>query len=309
MINDSIICITGGTGTLGNAIVEYLFTNYKPEKVIVYSRDEFKQSVMQKKFSDSKYNNLRFFLGDVRDCNRLKSILSTVDIVIHAAALKQIPMTEYNPAEAVKTNINGSMNVVSACIDCGVDKAILVSTDKAVSPVNLYGATKLCAEKLFMAANVYNKTQFSCVRYGNVIGSRGSVIPLFQKIKSESEGRPTFPITSEKMTRFWITIEEAVKLVVIALKYYESGIFVPIIPSMSMLDVAKAIDEDCKIKVIGIRPGEKVHESLVSEDNKHIFLVVDDTVEVVGGDFVYTSDDNTKMSIEEMREKIKRIEK
>lgn len=306
MMSEQVICITGATGTLGHALVEHLFSNYNPKRVIVYSRDEFKQSEMQKKFSGKKYNNLRFFIGDVRDCERLKSALAGVDIVIHAAALKQVPALEYNPEEAVKTNVDGSMNVIRACVDCNVKKAILVSTDKAVSPVNLYGATKLCAEKLFIAANAYNKTQFSCVRYGNVIGSRGSVIPLFQTIKAGvvEGGTPVFPITSKEMTRFWITIEDAVELVITAINYTKAGIFVPLIKSMSMLDVAKAVDENCEVEVIGVRRGEKIHESLVSEDNEHIYLVAKNVVRKVPRDLTYTSDTVGKMSIKEMRKKI-----
>lgn len=300
ILNNKKVLVTGGTGSLGHAIVKYLFLNHRPSRVIIYSRDEFKQSEMAKKFACDKYDGLRFFLGDVRDYDRLCQAFSGIDYVIHAAALKQVPTLEYNPEEAVKTNVNGSMNVIKACIECGVDKAILISTDKAVSPINLYGATKLCAEKLFMAANAYNKTQFSCVRYGNVIGSRGSVIPLFQKLKDKP-----FPITSKEMTRFWITIEDAVRLIVTAIKYHESGIFVPVIPSMSMVDVARAVDENREIKIIGVRAGEKIHESLVSQDNANVFLV-DTAICKAESDFVYTSDKARKMTIEEMRERIRK---
>ncbi|KKM74066.1 hypothetical protein LCGC14_1404140, partial [marine sediment metagenome] len=204
------ILISGGTGSLGNALVGKICTDYEPEKLIIFSRDEYKQKVMAEKFD--YYPCLRFFLGDVRDSTRLKEVCRDVDIVIHAAALKQIPTLEYNPTEAIKTNVDGTVNIVEACIYCGVSKAVLISTDKAVNPVNLYGATKLCAEKVFLAANSFNKTKFSVVRYGNVLNSRGSVIEHFLKLKKA--GIKEFPITDERMTRFWLTLEEASELVI-----------------------------------------------------------------------------------------------
>ena len=257
MLNNEKILITGGTGSLGNALVGKICTDYKPEKLIIFSRDEYKQKIMAEKFEDVPC--LRFFLGDVRDLKRLKEVCQDVDIVIHAAALKQIPKLEYNPTEAIKTNVDGTVNVVEACIACGVDKAVLISTDKAVNPVNLYGATKLCAEKVFLAANSFNKTKFSVVRYGNVLNSRGSVIEHFLKLKEQ--GVKEFPITDERMTRFWITLEEASELVVSSLKNGEL-LTIPRIPSMKITDLARAIQPACTFKFIGIRDGEKMHESL-----------------------------------------------
>jgi len=286
------VLITGGTGSLGKALIRRL----DAEKIIVFSRDEFKQSEMAK----SCPGNTRFFLGDVRDRQRLKEVFSGVDIVIHAAALKQVPALEYNPTEAVKTNILGSQNVIAACIESGVKKCILISTDKAVNPVNLYGSTKLTAEKLFMAANAFNKTKFSCVRYGNVIGSRGSVIPLFEKLRRK--GVKEFPVTSREMTRFWLTLDEAVDLVFFAIDHKATGIFVPDVPSMSIVDIARSIDPDCLIKEIGIRDGEKVHEVLVSEDNKFVGLVTNN--KVIWHPPVFSSKDCRKMTREEFLGKL-----
>lgn len=275
MLNDKTILVTGGTGSFGNKFIEKVFENYTPKKVIVYSRDEFKQYNMQQKFSKWK-NQIRFFLGDVRDDIRLQRAFEGVDYVIHAAALKQVPALEYNPMEAVKTNIIGAENIISAALDKGVKKVIALSTDKAVNPANLYGATKLVAEKVFIAANAYGggRTSFSAVRYGNVMGSRGSVIPLFIKLKNE--GVKEFPITDDLMTRFWITLEQAVDLVITALKETEGGeVFVPDIPSMKITDLAKAISPNCTFKVTGIRPGEKLHESLISYDEARSTRIID----------------------------------
>ena len=248
------ILITGGTGSLGKALVKKLFDKFIPKKVIVFSRDEFKQSEMRKTHD---YDDLRYFIGDVRDRDRLKRAMKGVDVVIHAAALKQVPTLEYNPTEAVKTNINGTMNVIESCIDCNVEKAIFISTDKAVNPINLYGATKMAAEKLWNAANSYSVTKFSSVRYGNVIGSRGSVIPLFQSLEGD-----TAPVTDPNMTRFWLTLDQAVELVLITYKSTVNGTYIPILKSMSMGELAKCFKD--KIKIIGVRPGEKIHECLVS---------------------------------------------
>lgn len=266
MLNSKTILITGGTGSFGKKFTGYILNNYKPKKVIIFSRDEFKQSEMAKIFSPDKYP-IRYFLGDIRDRYRLCRAFHDVDYVIHAAALKQVPALEYNPTEAVKTNVDGADNIVDAAIDTGVKKVIALSTDKAVSPINLYGATKLVAEKIFTAANAYagGKVKFSVVRYGNVVGSRGSVIPLFLDLKNR--GVKEFPVTDERMTRFWITLEQGVELVVKALQEAEGAeVFIPRIPSMKVVDLAKAIEPSCQLKNIGIRPGEKLHESLISED-------------------------------------------
>lgn len=266
MLNNKTILITGGTGSFGRKFTEVVFKRYKPKKLIIFSRDEFKQYQMSKIFSESKYP-IRYFLGDIRDRERLYRAFEGVDYVIHAAALKQVPALEYNPTEAVKTNVIGADNIVDVAVNVGVKKVVAVSTDKAVSPVNLYGATKLVAEKIFIAANAYGgaRVKFSVVRYGNVVGSRGSVIPLFLKLKKR--GLKEFPITDEHMTRFWISLEEGADLVIKALENAEGGeVFVPKIPSMKIVDLARAIEPDCKFKIINIRPGEKVHETLISED-------------------------------------------
>lgn len=263
MQNNSIILITGGTGSFGQKFVHMVLKQYKPKKIIIFSRDEQKQNEMSKKFNSKK---LRFFIGDVRDKGRLYRALDGVDYVIHAAALKIVPTAEYNPFETIKTNIIGAMNVIDACLDRKIKKVIALSTDKASSPINLYGATKMASDKLFVAANNYsgnNKTIFSIVRYGNVMGSRGSVIPFFIDIKKKNE----FPITNKDMTRFMITLEEGVDLVFHAFKNMNGGeIYVKKIPSMRVIDIAKAINSQAKIKIIGIRPGEKIHEQMVSED-------------------------------------------
>lgn len=266
MLNDKTILITGGTGSFGKKCTEIVFKRYKPKKLIILSRDEFKQHEMARIFPDVKYP-IRYFLGDIRDRQRLYRAFDGVDYIIHAAALKQVPALEYNPTEAVKTNVDGADNIVDAAIDRGIKKVVALSTDKAVNPANLYGATKLVAEKIFVAANAFGggKVKFSVVRYGNVVGSRGSVIPLFLKFKEE--GVKKLPITDLRMTRFWITLEQGVELVLKALEHTVGGeIFVPKIPSMKAVDLAKAIIPDCKFNTIGIRPGEKIHETLISED-------------------------------------------
>jgi UDP-N-acetylglucosamine 4,6-dehydratase len=304
MFNEKTVLITGGTGSLGKRLVRKLFEKFIPKKVIVLSRDEFKQHEMEK---DYDYDNLRFFLGDVRDKNRLVRAFDGVDYVIHAAALKQVPALEYNPTEAIKTNINGSQNVIDGCIDSGVKKCCLISTDKAVNPINLYGATKLCAEKLFMASNAYAKTDFCAVRYGNVIGSRGSVIPFFQKLKEL--GAKELPLTHPDMTRFWLTLNEAVGLVLNAMKG-KGGIYVPEIKAMTMRDLARAIHPKCQIKEIGVRAGEKMHECLISEDNAEVRLVLDvpESWEEVGiyqeTPRLYYSNQVEQMTSEEFLEKL-----
>lgn len=266
MLNNKTILVTGGTGSFGKKFTEIIFKKYKPKKVIIFSRDEFKQYEMAKKFPVSKYA-IRYFIGDVRDKYRLERAFEGVDYVIHAAALKQVPALEYNPTEAVKTNVLGADNIVDVAIDKGIKKVIALSTDKAVNPINLYGATKLVAEKIFIAANAYAgaKVKFSVVRYGNVVGSRGSVASHFLKLKEK--GVKELPITDERMTRFWMTLEQSVDLVIKALEEAEGGeVFVPKIPSMKVVDLARAIEPECRIEKVGIRPGEKMNETLISED-------------------------------------------
>lgn len=261
-MDNKVVLISGATGSLGKQLVHTIFAKYSPKRVIVFSRDEFKQSEMRKTHD---YDNLRYFIGDVRDKDRLQRVMKGVDVVIHAAALKQVPSCEYCPSEAVKTNIYGTQNVIDACIDNGVEKAIFISTDKAVNPINLYGTTKMAAEKLWNAANTYNATKFSSVRYGNVIGSRGSVIPLFQNLEGD-----TAPVTDPEMTRFWLTLEQAVELVLYTYGQSDLGVFVPHLKSISMKDLAMCFKD--KIKVIGVRPGEKIHEALASSDEEVNFI-------------------------------------
>lgn len=265
MFDEKNILITGGTGSFGKTFTRYLLTNFNPKRVIIFSRDEFKQYQMSKEFNDEK--RLRFFIGDVRDKERLYRAFWNVDYVVHAAALKQVPAAEYNPFEFIKTNIIGAQNIIEACIDNKVKKVVALSTDKAANPINLYGATKLCSDKLFVAGNAYaggRVTRFSVVRYGNVLGSRGSVLPLF--LEQKKKGKIT--ITDKRMTRFWITLPKAVELVLKAFDLMFGGeIFVPKIPSMKIIDMAKAICPDCEIEEIGIRPGEKLHEVMIPEDD------------------------------------------
>ncbi|OGL51664.1 MAG: UDP-N-acetylglucosamine 4,6-dehydratase (inverting) [Candidatus Schekmanbacteria bacterium RIFCSPHIGHO2_02_FULL_38_11] len=267
MLNGKAVLITGGTGSFGKKMTQVALENYNPEKLIVFSRDELKQFEMSQRWSQKKYPCIRYFLGDVRDKERLMRAFHGVDYIIHAAALKQVPAAEYNPAEFIKTNIMGAMNVVDAAIYNNVKRVIALSTDKACNPINLYGATKLCSDKLFSAANVYSghdkSTRFSIVRYGNVVGSRGSVVPFFK----ERAKTGILPITDQRMTRFWITLDQAVHFVIKVLGLAKGGeIFVPKIPSMKITDLAKAIAPDCSQKIVGIRPGEKIHETLISED-------------------------------------------
>lgn len=296
MWEDKTILITGGTGSLGKALVKRLLKE-KIKKLIIYSRDEFKQSQM-----DHTDPRMRFFLGDVRDLQRLTRAMYGVDYVIHAAALKQVPALEYNPTEAVKTNINGAMNVVLAAHENIVDKVISISTDKAVNPVNLYGATKLCAEKIFTAANNFATTKFASVRYGNVIGSRGSVIPFFQKLREQGK---KFPITDYRMTRFLITLGQAVELVLYALENAGGGeIYVPRIPSATILDIAKAVWEDAEWEETCIRPGEKLHECLSGEGDCPIYvwgLPDDITCTVPISDGPYVSNADPKLTVKGIR--------
>jgi UDP-N-acetylglucosamine 4,6-dehydratase/5-epimerase len=326
MLNNKNILITGGTGSFGKKCTEIILQRYKPRRMIIFSRDELKQFEMAQQFPDSKYDCIRYFIGDVRDKERLHRAFSNVDYVIHAAALKQVPAAEYNPFEAVKTNILGSQNVINVAIDCGVKKVIALSTDKAANPVNLYGATKLCSDKLFIAGNSYTgtvNTAFSVVRYGNVAGSRGSVIPFFLKKKKEG----ILPITDPRMTRFWITLGQGVDFVLKCFEIMVGGeLFVPKIPSMNMMDLAKTIAPECKTEIIGIRPGEKLHEIMVPKDDAHKTLEYHDKYiiqpefrffgyrfKVNGGKpvpegFEYNSETNPwQLSIDEMKEIIRSL--
>lgn len=266
--SNSSILLTGGTGSFGRAFTEVMLREQKPKRLIIFSRDELKQHEMRLELQNAGFalNTVRFFIGDVRDRDRLYRAMQGVDLVVHAAALKHVPACEYNPFEAVQTNIIGAENIINAAIDAGVKKVLALSTDKAVNPVNLYGATKLVAEKLFVQGNAYSGgvgTRFSCVRYGNVIGSRGSIVPLFRA--QRSSGRIT--ITDVRMTRFWISLEQGVKFVTSCIEEMHGGeIFVPKIPSMKVLDLAEAVAPGCKVDFVGIRQGEKLHEALLSSD-------------------------------------------
>jgi UDP-N-acetylglucosamine 4,6-dehydratase/5-epimerase len=315
----STVLITGGTGSFGRKFLEVMLRDYHPKKIIILSRDELKQHEMRQSFSDEGDSVIRYFIGDVRDRERLIRAFDGVAVVVHAAALKQVPACEYNPFEAIKTNVLGGKNVIDAAITCGVKRVIAVSTDKAVNPINLYGATKLCAEKMFIQANAYaagSNTRFSVCRYGNVVGSRGSVVPLF--IKQRESGRVT--VTDPRMTRFWITLEQGIQFVIQSIEMLKGGeICVPKIPSMQILDLVKAVAPNCGHKVIGIRPGEKLHEVLVSEDEARHCVELDDMYLIkpahpwwqtdnwnhgvpVGEDFSYASNTNSRwLSVEDLR--------
>lgn len=321
IFDGKVVLVTGGTGSFGKAFVRIVLEKYILRKLIVFSRDELKQFEMRKVFNAEC---MRYFIGDVRDKDRLYRALNEVDFVVHAAAMKQVPIAEYNPIEAIQTNILGAQNLISACIDMGVKKIIALSTDKAVNPINLYGATKLCADKLFIAANSYvgiKPARFSIVRYGNVVGSRGSVIPLFKEKKKTG----FLPITDLRMTRFWITLKQGVEFVIKCFSRMQGGeIFVPIIPSMKIVDLAKAIAPRCRLKEIGIRPGEKLHEVLINEDDARDTIEYKDCYVIYpafhpweqklmmrkGGrsipdSFRYSSDNNTKwLNAEELRKMI-----
>ncbi len=324
MFDNSSILVTGGTGSFGKAFIRYIMKNFKPARLIVFSRDELKQFEMREEFPESVKSPIRYFIGDVRDKSRLYRAFDGVDYVIHAAAIKQVPAAEYNPLEAIKTNINGAVNVIDASIDNNVKKVIALSTDKACNPVNLYGATKLCSDKLFSAARSYSgkhKTQFGVVRYGNVLGSRASVIPFFMERRKTG----TLPITDMNMTRFWISLEQSVEFVLKSLVRMKGGeIFVPRIPSMRVIDLARAICPDCKLEVVGIRPGEKLHEMLISEDDARCTLKFKDYYIILPYDimhlgknkykgyklcpegFNYRSDTNSEwLSVAELRKLIK----
>jgi len=331
MLNDKNILITGGTGSFGKQFVRTILQRYKPNKIIIFSRDELKQYEMAQQYNSSC---MRYFIGDVRDFRRLEKAMNGVDYVVHAAALKHVPIAEYNPMECIKTNINGAQNVIDAALGCQVKRVVALSTDKAANPINLYGASKLASDKLFVAANNITGGQdirFSVVRYGNVMGSRGSVIPFFKKLISE--GATELPITEPDMTRFWITLQEGVNFVLKNFERMKGGeIFIPKIPSMKITDMAKALAPELGQKVIGIRPGEKLHEIMCPKDDSHLTLEFDDHFVIrptitfshsvdfntnnlgekgkpVKSEFEYNSkDNNIWLSGEELLKKIKQAE-
>ncbi len=328
MLDDKVILITGGTGSFGKKFTERVLKDYNPKKIIIYSRDEYKQYLMQRQFAEYD-DKMRYFIGDVRDKQRLDRAFDGVDIVVHAAALKQVPAAEYNPLEAIKTNIDGARNILDVAIDKGVEKVVALSTDKATNPVNLYGATKMVSDKLFIAANAYvgaKNTSFSVVRYGNVSGSRGSVIPFFKTLIDEGETK--IPITDMRMTRFWITLDEAVNLVIKAINDAKGGeLFIHKCPSFRVTDLAKAMLPDCEFEDVGIRPGEKLHEVMVTrEDSRSTYEYDDyyiiypslnwwDEVDIKEGGkkvedrFYYSSDNNPEwLTVEEIREALKDID-
>src|SRR5512134_355691 len=315
---NQVILVTGGTGSFGKKFTRTLLEEKQPKKIIIFSRGELKQHEMQ--VGGYNHPSLRYFIGDIRDRERLVRAVQGVDIVVHAAALKQVPACEYNPMEAIKTNIMGTSNVVEAALDAGVKKVLALSTDKAVNPVNLYGATKLAAEKLTVQSNAYaggSATRFSCVRYGNVVGSRGSVVPLF--LKQRVNGKVT--ITDDRMTRFWLSLEQGVRFVIACIELMQGGeVFVPKIPSMKVIDLARAIAPEAEVEIIGIRPGEKLHEVLISEDEarntvelEHMFVVQPPQASWFGYDwqskgrllgegYSYSSDNNSQwLDIEGIR--------
>ncbi|MBM7615377.1 UDP-N-acetylglucosamine 4,6-dehydratase (inverting) [Alkaliphilus hydrothermalis] len=334
MLDNKSILITGGTGSFGKKFIEMIFNKYNPKKVVIYSRDEYKQflvkNMFSKKLTVEQMSKLRFFIGDVRDKDRLYRAFKDIDYVIHAAAMKQVPACEYNPFEAIKTNIHGAQNIVDAALDRGVKKVVALSTDKAVNPINLYGGTKLVSDKLFVSANAYsgeNGTVFSVVRYGNVAGSRGSVIPFFKNLIEK--GATVLPITDFRMTRFWITLEEGVELVFKALEESKGGeTYISKIPSFKITDLAKAMLPDCELKEIGIREGEKLHEVMVTKDDSRLTYEYENHYIVYphfdwwssarhftnGGDtieegFEYNSGTNKEwLNVEELRKRIEALD-
>jgi UDP-N-acetylglucosamine 4,6-dehydratase/5-epimerase len=327
MLSNSRILVTGGTGSFGRAFVKRMLTQHPQiERLVVYSRDELKQFEMNEVFSDRTYPNLRYFIGDIRDIDRLRRALEGIDTVVHAAALKQVPAAEYNPFECIKTNVLGAQNLIEACLDVGVSRVIALSTDKAAAPINLYGATKLCSDKLFIAANNVKGSRnlrFSVVRYGNVMGSRGSVIPYFLERRKTG----VLPITDPNMTRFNISLDEGVDMVLWALEHGQGGeIFVPRIPSYRVVDVAQAIGPDCEHPVVGLRPGEKIHEEMItasdsfntvdlgkyfailpaSEDGLRDIYMARPGVKKVDAGFAYNSGSNTEfLTVAQIRELIR----
>jgi len=331
MLDGKSILITGGTGSFGRLFAETVLARYKPARLIIFSRDEWKQDEMARRLPVERYPAIRYFIGDVRDRDRLHRALDGVDIVIHAAALKQVPACEYNPLEAIKTNVLGGANVIDAAIDRGVKRVVALSTDKAAAPVNLYGATKLCSDKLFVSANHYagaRPTRLAVVRYGNVVGSRGSVVPLFFRLRETG----VLPITDPRMTRFWITLHQGVDFVLRALQWMSGGeIFVPKLPSMKIVDLARAIASDCRLETVGVRPGEKLHETMIPVDDARCALQFDDhytimphpesmrfsrapsELEATGRpcpeEFHYSSDTNTQwLTVEQLREIVRPLQ-
>jgi len=323
MLNGKTVLITGGTGSFGKKCTEIIYKRFKPKKVIIFSRDELKQYEMSLVFPKSKYDSIRYFLGDIRDKDRLARAFHGVDYVIHAAAMKQVPAAEYNPFEAVKTNIIGAQNIIDVAIDQKVSKVLALSTDKAANPINLYGATKLCSDKLFIAGNSYvgeEHSTYSVVRYGNVVGSRGSVIPFFREEMKKGE----LPITDPRMTRFWITLDQGVDFVLDCMERMVGGeLFVPKLPSMNIMDLAEAVAPGCKTRTTGIRPGEKLHEIMISADDSRRALEFPDyylltpefefftkRFKTQGGkpveeDFEYSSKTNSSwLTMEQLREMI-----
>ena len=300
MFNGKSVLITGGTGSFGKRYVRTLLDNYDIKRLVIYSRDELKQFEMQQEFDNTEI--MRFFIGDVRDRERIKEAMRGIDIVIHAAALKQVPASEYNPMECIKTNIHGAENVINAALANNVNKVIALSTDKAANPINLYGATKLASDKLFVAANNMSggRTKFSVVRYGNVVGSRGSVVPFFNKLIAENLDH--LPITHEDMTRFWITLQGGVDFVLKCLdRMYGGEIFVPKIPSVRIVDLARAMAPDKEMKIIGIRPGEKIHEVMCPADDSHLNIEFDDHFVISPSIRFYSRpNDFTKSSLNEV---------
>lgn len=313
-INGKSVLLTGGTGSFGNAFVARVLASYKPKRLVVFSRDEMKQYEMEQRFPQSKYPCMRYFIGDVRDAGRLEMAMRNMDIVIHAAALKHVPAAEYNPFECIRTNVHGAENVVNAAIRCGVEKVVALSTDKAVNPINLYGSSKLASDKIFVAArNIAGSDgpRFCVVRYGNVLGSRGSVVPFFRK--RIAEGATSLPITDAKMTRFWITLAQGVDFVLSCLGTMVGGeIFVPKIPSMHITDLATTMAPDIPQEIVGIRPGEKLHEIMITQDDARTTYELPDryfilpqfniepeyakitkNTKLVPDDFSYSSDKNT----------------
>jgi UDP-N-acetylglucosamine 4,6-dehydratase len=326
---DKTVLITGGTGSFGYRFVETMLASHHPRKLIIFSRDELKQHEMRSRFPDGSGSVVRYFLGDVRDRERLYRAFEDVDIVVHAAALKQVPAAEYNPLEFIKTNVLGAANVIDAAIDRNVKRVIALSTDKAANPINLYGASKLCSDKLFVAANSYSgphQTRFGVIRYGNVIGSRGSVVPYFLKMRKTG----VLPITDPRMTRFWITTEQGVNFVVACLGRMQGGaVLVPKIPSMNIMDLARAVAPECQTEAVGIRPGEKLHEVMVSEDDARHTVEYEDSYMILssfhswdanayannnGGKlcsegFYYSSDTNTQwLTVEQLQKMVASLE-